>query len=547
MKRSGLAVICLFLLLYIVPLGYRPLIIPDESRYAEIPREMIASGDWIVPHLNGLRYFEKPVLGYWITAGSILIFGENAFAVRLPSALAAGISAMLLFYLLWKFREGYAIGLFAASLFLTFIETFAIGTFNTLDSLLSMFLTAAMVGFFFAHMEERPLKKTVLFALFGVFCGLAFLTKGFIAFAVPVVAILPFALWEHGIRRLFKDVWVAVLAAVLVSLPWAVLIHLREPDFWNLFFWQEHIKRFLASDAQHKASFWYLFAMLPAAALPWAFVSPAAATGLKRTDFKNPLIRFAICWLLFPFLFFSFSQGKMVTYIMPCLPPLAILVSVGLDRYFKEGKYRLFNAGGVLLALLIGVLAVVLVGVQTGAFQVIKPYAQTWKWVLGVAVLLFWTLFVLFSIRSSGRQKKIALYTAAPALFMFLSPFILPEQTIEHKAPGEFLSTHSQRIRPDAVLISDEMAVCAVAWVYRRDDVYLVGNPGELLYGLHYEDSRFRQLEPDQLGAFILKNREMRPVVLVARGRNYRDWKQHLPEPLFEDSNGRDGFVIVEY
>ena len=86
-----------FLFFYILPLGIRPMVTPDESRYAEIPREMIASGDWIVPTLNGLKYFEKPVLGYWMNAVSIKLFGENAFAVRFPSAAATGISGFILF------------------------------------------------------------------------------------------------------------------------------------------------------------------------------------------------------------------------------------------------------------------------------------------------------------------------------------------------------------------------------------------------------------------------------------------------------------------
>ena len=97
MRKSYLAAIGIFVLLYIIPLGIRPIILPDESRYAEIPREMLTSGNWIVPKLNGLRYFEKPVLGYWLNASSIKLFGENAFAARLPSALATGLSAFIIF------------------------------------------------------------------------------------------------------------------------------------------------------------------------------------------------------------------------------------------------------------------------------------------------------------------------------------------------------------------------------------------------------------------------------------------------------------------
>ena len=89
------ALILVYLVVYILPLDLRPLMIPDETRYAEIPREMLKSGDWIVPRLNGLRYFEKPPMGYWLNAMSISLFGENGFAVRLSSALAAGLTALL--------------------------------------------------------------------------------------------------------------------------------------------------------------------------------------------------------------------------------------------------------------------------------------------------------------------------------------------------------------------------------------------------------------------------------------------------------------------
>ena len=92
-RKSNIAVVALFLLIYILPLGVRPMVIPDETRYAEVPREMLASGDWVVPHLNGLRFFHKPPLGYWLNATSMMLFGENAFAVRLPSAMSVGISA----------------------------------------------------------------------------------------------------------------------------------------------------------------------------------------------------------------------------------------------------------------------------------------------------------------------------------------------------------------------------------------------------------------------------------------------------------------------
>ncbi len=547
MKKPSLAIIGLFLLLYIAPLGVRPIIIRDESRYGEIPREMIASGDWVVPHLNGLRYFEKPVLGYWINAASMILFGENAFAIRLPSAMAAGISALMLFVVVRRFAGGYSIGVLAASLFLTCMEVFAVGTFSVLDNLFSLFNTGCMVTFLFAHMEKEPVKKIGLLALSGVFCGLAFLTKGFIAFVVPSIAIIPFMIWEHRWKELFQICWIPVLSAILISVPWAVMIHVREPDFWNFFFWNEHIRRFMADNAQHKESFLYFLLLLPGASLPWSFLFPAVALGMRRMHLNNSPIRFALCWFFFPLLFFSVSNGKLLTYILPCFPPFALLMVTGLHHYFTRGRTRAFTIGALVLALVIGALAVTLLIIQTVGFHGFKPYAQNWKGGLALAGLLSWVAVLLISVRKSEHQKKMMLYALAPALFMFIAPFIMPDQTIERKAPGEFLLKHSHRIRPDTILVSDEIPVRAVCWFYRRTDVYILGGASELSYGTMYKDSKYRLLNLDQFRDVILKNRGTGRVTLIAKARKWKNWKHNLPGPIFEDSSGTGGFVLAQY
>jgi len=547
MKKSSIAVIGLFFLLYILPLGMRPIIIPDESRYAEIPREMLVSGDWVVPHLNGLRYFEKPVLGYWVNAASIMLFAENAFAIRLPSALAAGISALMLFLMVRRFAAGYSSGILTAAAFLTCLEVFGIGTFNVLDSVFSMFVTAGMVSFFFAYMADKAGKRIVLLALFGAFCGLAFLTKGFIAFAVPVLVILPFLIWEGRWKELFRLPWVPLIAALIVILPWAVIIHHREPDFWHYFFWIEHIKRFMSHNAQHAEAFWYFVPVLIGGALPWTALLPLAIQEVNRTRFRDSVSRFAICWFLIPFLFFSASHGKLVTYILPCFPPLAILIAIGLHHYFKQGRKRAFNAGALFLVLVIIILVVALVLVEITGFHGFRPYIHIWKWVLVVSGILFWALLAVFSIRESAYRKKIALYAAAPIFFMFITHFIVPDLTIDHKAPGEFLLSHSHRIQPDTILVSGEDPVRAVCWFYRRSDVYLLEGVGELRYGVHFEDSRHRLLNLDQLKELILKNRGTGRVTLIAKSGKYENWKQDLPEPVFADINGSRNFVFVQF
>lgn len=546
MRKSYIIIIGIFLLLYILPLGIRPIIIPDESRYAEIPREMIASGDWIVPRLNGLRYFEKPVMGYWLNALSIKLFGENAFAVRFPSAAATGLSAFLVFLLIHRFSGGITAGTQAALIFLTSFIVFGIGTFNILDSMLAMFVTASMASFFFAHNADS-LKKNVFLLLFGVFCALAFLTKGFLAFAIPVVAIVPFMIWEGRFKSLFIIGWLPIIAAILVVIPWAVMVHFKAPDFWNFFVFNEHIKRFLSSGAQHHESFWYYIYLFPAAALPWTCLFPAAILGLKKTGIKTSMTRFAICWFFFPFLFFSVSKGKILTYILPCFPPFAMLMSIGLKKYFETDGKKLFSVAVWSLAVLAVIIAVALIGVQNIGFKGFKPYDQTWKWGLGVFGFVMFAFLLISAVRVSNSKTKLMLVGCSPLLLLFGSNFIIPDLTLEHKAPGTFLMKNAHKIKTDTMLVADEDPMGAVCWFYKRDDVYLLEGGGEVSYGLNYEDAKFRSLNLKQFKDLLLQNAEKGRVVLIAKSRKYMRWKQNLPEPLYEDSNGKGGYVFVQY
>ena len=549
-RKSSLAIIVLYFLIYIAPLGVAPISIPDEARYSEIPREMVASGDWLVPRLNGLRYFEKPVMGYWINAFSIMLFGENGFAARFPSAASTGISALILFFMVQRFTGEDRSGLLTVAIFLTFIEVFGIGSFCLLDAPLSLFITSTMAFYFAAVMETHSIRKNLFLVLSGISCGLAFLTKGFLAFVLPPIIIVPYMVWERRFRDLLKSLWIPALLLIVVSLPWAILIYLREPDFWHYFLWHEHIERFMAEESQHKESFWYLFKLLPLAILPWTFLLPAAWSGLRQrtaTISDKSIMRFAICWFLFPFLFFSASNGKLATYILPCLPPLAILLSIGINNYFVNGGKRSFNISTLLHAGLIILLIILSLLVQIIGIDHSRPYVHAWKLLFLLAGFLVWTIFLISSIRSRQPEKKIMLYAAAPLLSMFAAHFCIPDLTILHKMPGDFLLKHHDKIQQDTIIVSDEHLLSSACWFYRRSDVYLIGGQGEFTYGLSYEDSKARHLNPGQFEEFILEHREAGPVTLIAREKTYKKWKDEFPEAIFEDSSGEGGSIFAQF
>jgi 4-amino-4-deoxy-L-arabinose transferase len=540
----SLGLIGVFILLYLLLLGVRPLVIPDETRYGEVPKEMLASGDWVVPHLNGIRYFEKPVLGYWLNAVAMRLLGANAFAIRLPSAVAVGLTALLLFVWARRFSDD-ATPLFATAVFLLSFEVLAIGTFCVLDSLLSLFVTAAIVAFDFALRQASRRTGTILLLLAGAACGLAFLTKGFLALVIPVLVIVPFSLWQGQFKTLLRTAWVAGITAVLVVLPWAVMIHRREPDFWHYFFWVEHVNRFISPHGgQHPEPFWFYLPILFGGAMPWTPLVGPIVVGLRHANWKHPMLRLALCWLVLPFLFFSACSGKLGTYILPCFPPLAFLIAIGVLRCLREGDAKGFVIGAWLVLCATGLLLVALI-VGLIVVQQLSESVALWKWAIAAAGLFLWGALCWAAISRKEIKKRLLLYCAAPVLFTFSWPLITPAALKARKAPGAFLLSNANRISPNNILVAENGLTAAACWYYGRDNVCILGSSGEHAYGLSYADSRHRSFDIEQLKNMIAEQDRTECVVVITKARHYGEYREHLPSPSREEIH--DGLVWTEY
>ena len=553
MKKVSITLFILFVFIYILPLGFRPLTIPDESRYGEIPREMLNSGDWVVPRLNGLKYFEKPPFGYWANALSMVTFGQNAFALRIPSALSVIISALMIFLLVRRFSPERPVSVMAPAIFLTCPLVLVIGHISLLDSLLSMLLTGSLVCFFFAHMAENMRRKALFLAFMGVFCGLAFLTKGFLAFAVPVLAVVPFLLWEGRYKDLLKIPWIPMMTALVIVLPWSLMIHFREGDFWNYFFWTEHVARFLEPvRGQHPKSLWYFLPVLVGGALPWMVQSPAAIPTVLKFEMKKPLIRFAICWFFFPFLFFSVCSGKLIPYILPCFPPMAIVFAIGLAGYFEAGKKRAVSIAAWVLAIFIGLgglffLVSGLVQMNWGAYEANRIYNinEGNKWLVGSLGAFLWAFLVIWSTRMKDYRKRMAFYCTAFLTFFFLANFAVPNSAMDRRTPGKILERNLSRVPPDAILVSNDNVIRAVCWYFKRDDVKVLEKAGELTYGLKHDPNKpGKFLNVDALKAIIRENAGKHPVILVLIRDHYENYKDQLPAPIFMDTDNHFIFAV---
>lgn len=531
LKGSWAIVLAVFFaLVYLIPLNGRLLWQPDETRYAEISREMLQRGDWVVPHLLGLRYFEKPVAGYWFNNISQWLFGENNFAVRFGSVFSTGMTAPLVFalaMLMWRNARRASL---AALMFLSMVLVFSIGTYSVLDPMISLWLAAAMVSYYLTLKATSVKGKLGAYALLGLACGMGFMTKGFLALAVPVIAVIPIVIQQRRIKDLLCYGPVAIVTATLLSLPWALAIAQREPDFWNYFFWVEHIQRFAEDNAQHKAPFWYYLPVLLAAVLPWLALLPGALLKGWRERVQRPELFFLLSWALMPLIFFSIAKGKLPTYILPCMAPLALLMTAYAEDYAATLRARLFKANAWLNGLfgLIGIVALVVL--SSGLLPKAHLFTpQEWpKLVLGLIAFGGWLLFALVSVRDNGRQWRWA--AACPVLLCLVIGYAIPQQVTDSKLPQNFARATMAELSDSRYVLSDSVGLAAgLAWELKRSDVLMYSQKGEVAYGLEYPDAKGHLISDADFPQWLAQARKQGNVSLVLQLSRGEALPQELP------------------
>jgi 4-amino-4-deoxy-L-arabinose transferase-like glycosyltransferase len=344
--------------LWFALLAERPLFDPDEGRYAEIPREMLSGGDWVIPHLNALVYLEKPPLQYWLTALSFRAFGENEFAARLCTGLAGYLSLATVFLLgrkLWGFDAGVRALLFtsASTLFVL------LGHQLTLDMLLSFCSTAALGAFLMAQSRRGESWRAWMLGCWAAM-ALAMLTKGLIGVLIPAATSCVYVLWQRDwtlLRRLNLRWGLPLFMAI--AAPWFVLAARANPQFLKFFFVREHFQRFL-TPIEHRTQPWWFFApVLVVGIMPWL---PQAARALavpfaeRAPRGQFDAARLLWIWSVFVLIFFSCSDSKLIPYILPAVPALALLCA---SRTAGDSRGSLLAGALLSLASCAGVLVYV--------------------------------------------------------------------------------------------------------------------------------------------------------------------------------------------
>jgi 4-amino-4-deoxy-L-arabinose transferase-like glycosyltransferase len=331
-----------------------PLLEPEESRYAEIPRQMLAADSWVVPVLHGQPYLDKPPLLYWLVMLSYQTFGVSAASARLVPALAAWLTVAAVYA--WGRRaSGPRVALFGA-LVLTLTPEFVYrGRMLTMNGLLGLWVTAAWAC---GHAALRGGQRPWLgWLAAGAATGLGVLTKGPVAVVLVVVPLAVLAALDRRSNRPRpRDAFAFALAADAAAGPWFLAVAGRDGGFVGYFFWKHHVERFV-TPFDHEEPAWFYLPVLLLGMLPWTLLVP----NLLRTAFRRGADRpagltaflLAFGWCL---VFFSLSGCKRAVYLLPALPPLALALGWQLDGLItRRPRAVIATAAMTFAVLLVGV------------------------------------------------------------------------------------------------------------------------------------------------------------------------------------------------
>ena len=465
-------------LLWLAILPSRPLFNPDEGRYAEIPREMLAGGDWIIPHLNGLPYIEKPPLQYWATALSLRVFGAGEFAARLYTALCALGTLIVVGYVgreLWGLAAGWRAAAVLSSLSLFVV----LGQLLTLDMSLTFYMTLSLSAFLLA--QRRPHSRWMLLAWAAA--GLGVLTKGLEAAVIPAAVLVSYSAvsrdWSPW-RRLNASWGMPLFLAITV--PWHWLAARRMPDFLQFFFVHEHLARYLTPSADRQEPWWFFAVVLALGTLPWTLsVLRVLALGWRRrADARQfDATQFLWIWALFICVFFSLSDSKLIPYILPALPALALLIGE-----LRVDALRRDSGSAALLSLIV---AAACIGAALYAPRHLVAAGRNGYFLLLAgpllkisALLASAALFALLQRRRDGTRATIILsvgWCLAGLLLMRAAALVAPVYS------GVGIARALPEVRHDVPIFSVATYDQGLPFYWRRT-LTLVAYRGELDFGL---------------------------------------------------------------
>ena len=567
-RRDLLLLALAFGLLYFFRLGSYPFSDPDEGRNAEIAREMLVRGDWVTPRLDGVNYFEKPPLVYWVTALSEKIFGLNEWAVRAVPALFA-LWGVLLAYGAARRLHGRDAGLASAVVLGTSLLWFVIGHIPILDMAVSVLMARALFAFIVGvHEPAAPAgtsalsSRRICFYKLYASMALATLAKGLIGFlvtgAVMFLWLLVFNQWKR-LRPLYLPS--GALLFLAIAAPWHVLAALHNPTWVHRYLVYEHFERFLTSAASRTGSWYYFIGIVIAGLIPWTgFLWPAVRDAVRGGPFdrfgglraswakrsENSVAWFFVTWVAFVFFFFSISKSKLPPYILPIFPALAVLIGTWLARAAEanaaarpldrlgapslsnglRGGLRVFAFinGLLAVALVVAVMRPALVKLTPEHALALQPPAFTMA-----AALMLGGILAPWLARTRGVRAALGGVVAMMAVFLVALQFAAPD--INKPSAKELALIVKARARPgDRVLHYHEFFHNFTFYAERVVDVVgpnfneleLIEDADARASGRFMDEAKFRQLWVQPGRVFAVARKQDTKALFVDPAFHYR-------------------------
>lgn len=485
-RLKAAVLIALFALAWFGNIQHRDLFQTDEGRYAEIPREMVASGDWITPRLDGFKYFEKPILQYWATAVVYEAFGDHHWTARLWTALTGFLSILLVGFAgarLFGERAGWL----GAAALAGSVYYIIMGHFNALDMGLAFFMALNLFGFLLAQQAAPGSREEHGWMLASwAAAALAVLTKGLIGIVLPggVLVVYTLLTRDWAVWKRLRLV-TGTLVFLLVSVPWFVAVSRHNPQFLHFFFIHEHFERYLTRIHHRYGPWWYFFPILLLGVLPWVWQSLLALReGIRmpeRATDRLDSAYFLWLWVVVIFVFFMPSDSKLPSYILPIFPALALLMGREISRRDGHGvSWAAVITGGLAV---IGLIFSPRIAHQGHGAAEMALYARLVPWAVGSLVLML--VAALAAFIAVRRRHAVA------AAFVLCGGWFLATQCVTTGAAvlDPIYSTHSLVQQLSAIPPSDIPFYSVREYeqslpFYLKRKVTVVAYQGELAFGM---------------------------------------------------------------
>ena len=483
-------------LLFGVLLGQYPLETPDSARYAEIPREMLVTHDYVTPHLNGIKYFEKPPLFYWMQAVAIKHLGVNELGVSVVNALMA-LMCCLLVYIIGRKVYDRTSGIIAALILASSSLFFALTRIITLDMTFTTFLTACLGCFLVAKHEPHHLKRLPYVLLSYAFAGCAFMTKGLIGWLFPGMIVLVWAtIFEEWQNTKHYQIAIGVLIVLAISLPWHIWVQIRNPEFFHFYFIEQHLLRYFTPYAGRQESWWFLPTVLILGICPWTFFilqtlkHHLIALYQRHQHYRDTA--FFFLWIGTVYVFYSFSQSQLIPYLLPALPPLALLIGRYLVLHFNQRRRWLINFSFIVFFIVS----------LTGA-TIVYIYADANHYLSFAHALIILAAFLgLSGIMTNFVYWQYGLRHGVYALFITFSCLLIslnPIITIANNhSVKPLIDVLNQTLTPNDEVVSYSNYYQDLPFYLQRR-ITIVNSFGELSFGVEHQDAEDWMIDTETL------------------------------------------------